>query len=157
MSAAAQRVSAGSGGARSSTHPGADEIIGEMRRMGVELHASSENGVSRVNQIAAMGARLAGEITEVRGGLSASLLFPGVVDRVREKLKQMEALDPHGSLEGQHVAPTLENLAKTYTMQIQREVLEAVVAGTGIPVTLPEETVVTASKESELGDNVELF
>jgi hypothetical protein len=157
MSDAAKRVSAGSYGAASDTHPGTDKIIGDMRRMVVELHASSENGVSRVNQIAAMGARLAAEIAEVRGGLSAGLLFADVVDRVREKLKRIEALDPPGSLEGQHVAPTLENLAKTYTMQIQREVHESVVGGTRIPMTVPAETGVTAPKESELGDNVELF
>ncbi len=86
MRDAAQSVS---GGAGEDSVP--NEVITEMQRAVLGLHTSSECSFSRVNQITALGARLAGEIGAVRNDFSAGLLFAQVADRARGELERLGA------------------------------------------------------------------
>jgi hypothetical protein len=61
MSEAANCVSGGRGQAAAGADSATGDVTGEMRHAVAELHSSSESSFSRVNQIAALGARLAGD------------------------------------------------------------------------------------------------
>ncbi len=159
MSEAANRVSGGRGDAAPGADSEADEVIGEMRVAVGELHSSSESSFSRVNQIAALGARLAGDAGAVRGNFSAGALFAQVVDRARSELQRIGEQAGSGRLGGVAPARQLENLAKQYTMQRERDVHESMAKGSApAPVPAPAaEALGVALEEGDLGDNVELF
>jgi hypothetical protein len=159
MSEAANCVSSGRGQAASADSATGD-VTGEMRHAVAELHSSSESSFSRVNQIAALGARLAGDAGAVRGGLTAGPLFAQVVNRARGELDRIAAQAGSGSLAGAGAAPAhqLEGLAKHYTMQREREVHESMTTGSALPVApAPAEAPRAALEDGDLGDNVELF
>jgi len=158
MSEAASRVSGGHDHAASGADSGTDEVIDEMRQAVGELHSSSECSFSRVNQIAALGARLAGDAAAVRGGLSAGPLFAQVVERARAELERIGAQAGDGSLEGDEGAPSrqLEALAEHYTMQRERDVHESMAKGSALSAA-PTEELRPALEDGDLGDNVELF
>jgi hypothetical protein len=155
MSGAAGGVAGRSGeglaGARSMTK----EVMEEMRRTIGELHSSSESSFSRVNQIVALGARLAGDIEAVRGGFSAGAMFAEAAQRVRNELEDIGA---QASMAGSGADPAqaLEQYAQSYTMQTERDVHHAVATGSALPAA-PIEAPRGVSKEGDLGDNVELF
>ena len=153
MSEAAKSVS-GVAGADSVPN----KVIDEMQRAVLGLHSSSECSFSRVSQIAALGAQLAAEIGAVRNGFSAGLLFAQVADRARGELERLGAQAGGESLEGVEGAPTeqLESLAKRYTMQMERDVHEALTGGTAMAAK-PSDMSGVALAEGDLGDNVELF
>src|SRR5205814_1813647 len=125
----------------------------------VELHSSSECAFSRVNQIATLGAQLAGDIGVVRSGFSAGLLFAKIVNRARDELERLGAQGGKESVEGVPVASTqlLESHAKRYTMQMERDVHESVAKGSAIDSSAPAEAARVALNDGDLGDNVELF
>ena len=158
MSDAANRVSGGRGHAAPGADSETDEVIGEMRHAVGELHSSSESSFSRVNQIAVLGARLAGDAGAVRGSFSAGTLFAQVVDRARSELQRIGEQAGGGRLEGVEGAPAsqLENLAKQYTMQRERDVHESMAKGSA-PAAAPAEAQGVALEDGDLGDNVELF
>ena len=158
MSDAASRVSGDSGRAASGAHADTNEVSGEMRRTVLELHSSSECSFSRVHQITALGARLAGDIAAVRSGFTAGPLFAQVVNRARGELERIGAQGGQGSFEGIEIAPTqrLESLAQHYTMQTERDVHESVARGSAIAAA-PAEASRAALEDGDLGDNVELF
>jgi methyl-accepting chemotaxis protein len=158
MSDAASRVSGGRADAASGAEASTDGVTGEMRDAVGELHSLSESSFARVNQIAGLGARLAGELGAVRGGLSAGPLFARVVDRARGELERIAAQAGEGALEGVEAAPArqLASLAQHYTMQRERDVHESVARRAALPV-VPTEASRTALAEGDLGDNVELF
>ncbi|HEV8037730.1 MAG TPA: hypothetical protein VGP62_02630 [Bryobacteraceae bacterium] len=85
---------------------GTDEVIGKMQATVVELHSLSEASLSRVNEIAALGARLADDISAVRSGLSAGVLFDEVVGCAVGELQRMGAQAGTGALEGLDGAQT---------------------------------------------------
>ena len=153
MSDAGRRVSG-----RSVAGLGTNELIGEMQRALVELHTSSECSFSRVNQIVALGARLADDICAVRNGFSAGLLFAQVVDRARSELALLGVQTAGETLEGVEGTPTpqLESLAKRYTMQMERDVHESLTGGAAMAAA-PAEASGIVLAEGDLGDNVELF
>jgi hypothetical protein len=153
MRDAAQSVS---GGAGEDSVP--NEVITEMQRAVLGLHTSSECSFSRVNQITALGARLAGEISAVRNDFSAGLLFAQVADRARGELERLSAQAGAECVEGVEGAPTeqLESLTKRYTMQMERDVHEALTGGAAMAAA-PSEMSGVALAEGDLGDNVELF
>ena len=160
MSEAASRVS----GARGEAVPGADsltgEVTGEMLHAVAELHSSSESSFSRVNQISALGARLAGDAAAVRGGLTAGPLFAQVVHRARRELQRIGAQAGGGSLAGAEAAPAhqLEGLVKHYTMQRERDVHESMTRGSAPKAApAPAEVPRVVFQDGDLGDNVELF
>jgi hypothetical protein len=160
MTEAANCVSGGRGEAASGADSVTGDVTGEMRRAVAELHSSSESSFSRVNQIAALGARLAGDAGAVRGGLTAGPLFAEVVNRARGELDRIAAQAGSGSLAGAGAAPAhqLEGLAKHYTMQREREVHESMTTGSALPVApAPAEAPRAALEDGDLGDNVELF
>ena len=160
MTEAANCVSGARGEAASGADPATGDVTGEMRRAVAELHSSSESSFSRVNQIAALGARLAGDAGAVRGGLTAGPLFAQVVNRARGELDRIAAQAGSGSLAGAGAAPAhqLEGLAKHYTMQREREVHESMTTGSALPVApAPAEAPRAALEDGDLGDNVELF
>jgi hypothetical protein len=142
----------------SATGSGPNEAIGEMQRAVLGLHASSECSFSRVNQISALGSRLAEDIGAVRNGFSAGLLFAQVVDRARGELARLAAQAESEPLEGAGSASTdrLESLTKHYTMQTERDVHEAL-TGSAAMAAAPANVSEVAVAEGELGDNVELF
>ena len=159
----AETLAAMSDAAKSvSVRAGADsvsnEVIGEMRRAVLGLHASSECSFSRVNQISTLGARLAEDIGAVRHGFSAGLLFAQVADRARSELEQLGAQVGAESLERVEDAPTeqLESLTRRYTMQMERDVHEALTGGAAMAAATADVSGV-ALAEGDLGDNVELF
>jgi hypothetical protein len=127
-----------------------------MQRAVVELHTSSECSFSRVNQIAALGARLAEEVGGVRSGFSAGLLFAQVVEKARGELARIGVQEGAG-LEGAEGVPTtqLEGLTKRYTMQMERDVHESLTGAVSTPAPVGVQGVPLA--ERDLGDNVELF
>src|ERR1017187_2758581 len=158
MSVAANCVSGARGQAASGADSGTGEVTGEMRHAVAELHSSSESSFSRVNQIAALGARLAGDAGAVRGGLTAGPLFAQVVNRARGELDRIGAQAGGGSLAGAETAPAhqLEGLARHYTMQRERDVHESMTKGSALPAA-PAEAPRVALQDGDLGDNVELF
>jgi methyl-accepting chemotaxis protein len=158
MSAAASRVAGGSGHAASGAQSITNQVVDEMRRRTCELHSSSESSFSRVNQIAALGARLAGDIGAVRSGFSAGRMFTEVVDRVTSALERIGAQAGQFSSEADGVAPPqpLEAFAKHYTMHRERVVHQSVAAGLALPVA-PSQAPLAAPEDGDLGDNVELF
>jgi hypothetical protein len=139
---------------------GTGDVTGEMRHAVAELHSSSESSFSRVNQIAALGARLAGDAGAVRGGLTAGPLFAQVVNRARGELDRLGAQAGGGSRAGTDTAPShqLAGLAKHYTMQRERDVHESMTTGSAPPAApAPVEAPRVALEDGDLGDNVELF
>lgn len=75
-----------------------DAVIDEMKRSIAELHAASESSFRGVEHIAALGARLAEDVSAQRNGLSAGPIFAEVVDRA---LQGLSRLGVHGQpLEG---------------------------------------------------------
>jgi len=160
---AAERLAEMRGAAQSVYgRPGEDsvpnEAIGEMRRAVLGLHRSSECSYSRVNQISALGARLAAEIDAVRDGFSAGLLFAKAADRARSQLERLGSQAGDELMEGVEGSCTkqLESLTKRYTMQTERDVHEALTGGAAMAAT-PSEIPGVALAEGDLGDNVELF
>jgi hypothetical protein len=153
MSDAARQMSG-----RSGAGSGTNEMVVEMQRAVLDLHTSSECSFSRVNQMAALGARLAEDVGAVRNGFSAGLLFAQVVDRSRGKLALIGVQAGTGPLEDVEgaSAPQLESLAKHYTMQMERDVHESLTGGAARAAT-PAEASRVALAEGDLGDNVELF
>lgn len=152
MSEAAHCVSGHGGDAASSiTH----QVVEEMRRTVGELHASSESSFSRVNEIVALGTRLARDIGAARGGFSAGEMFAQAVGRARAELEEIGA---RLSVNGRGVDPAraLEDFGKNYTMQRERDIHHAVATGSELP---PEATGVLkkVSEDGGLGGNVELF
>jgi hypothetical protein len=159
MSEAALRVSGGLGGAECDAQSITSEVIGEMRHTLGELHSSGENSVSRVNQIAALGAKLSADIGALQSGFSAGRMFAEVVECARTKLAQMGAQSSQISWEGAGIstAQQLEDFAKTYTMQRQRDVHDSVVGGAAMPAAAVVNAPGPTSGDGELGANVELF
>jgi hypothetical protein len=160
MSEAASRVSGGRGQAAPGADSGTGEVTGEMRHAVAELHSSSESAFSRVTQIAALGARLAGDAAAVRAGLTAGPLFAQVVNRAKGELDRIGAQARGGSPAGAEAAPALqlEGLTRHYTMQRERDVHESMTRGSALPPALaPAEAPPVALQDGDLGDNVELF
>ena len=168
MGEAARRVSGDPGRAASAGASANDDITREMGTVVVELHSSSESAFSRVNQIAALGTQLAGDIEAVRGGFSAGELFAQIVAQARGDLETIAAQAGEGAEAVS--AEMLESHAKRYTMQMERDVHQAVAQGSTIDASAPAEALLATqpvaqadslptivSKDGDLGDNVELF
>jgi methyl-accepting chemotaxis protein len=158
MSETVKRVSGGNCDGVPGADSETDEVTGEMRRAVGELHSLSESSFSRVNQIAALGARLARDAGAVRDNFSAGTLFAQVVDRARSELQAIGAQPAGGSSEaGEGVADSqLEHLASRYTMQRERDVHASMASGSALPEA-PAEGREVALQDGDLGDNVELF
>lgn len=152
MSGAAGRVSGDAGMAASLTNA----MIDEMRATVGQLHSSSESSATRVNEIAALSARLAGELAALRSGFSAGRMFAETVERARIELEGIgaEAAAVASKSSSAETAQKLERFAETYTMQRQRDVHASVVGGSAPFPASPNSTVI---QEGELGENVELF
>ncbi len=153
MSEAATGVSDRAGEIASGAQPVTDQVIEEMRRTVGELHRSSESSFSRANEIVALGTRLGEDIGAIRSGFSAGAAFAATVDRVRVELEEIGA---QAALAGGDRGKALEDYAKAYTMEREREIHHAVVAGAALPAS-SNEAPKGASEEGSLGDNIELF
>jgi methyl-accepting chemotaxis protein len=161
MSEAAGRVSGRAGNAAPGAQSITSQVVEEMRRTIGELHSSSESSFSRVNDIVALGARLAGDIGAVRDGFSAGKIFAEAVHRVRGELEEIGARHWQAaqvSTEGDPAAraQALENYAGNYTMQRERDVHYAVTTGSAL-LASPTEAQKGPTEEGDLGGNVELF
>ncbi|MGD0437579.1 MAG: hypothetical protein ABSB86_14050, partial [Bryobacteraceae bacterium] len=129
------------------------------REMGTtisELHASSESSFSRLNQITVLSARLGDEIQSVRAGFSAGAAFASAIGSALATLDEIAVQSGLAHLEIHATAQRhLEDLAKHYTMQSERDVHQSVITGAaarpsaGAPVLVPG--------QEDLGENVELF
>ena len=158
MSDTLKRVSGGQCDRAPGADPETDEIFDEMRRAVGELHSLSESSFSRVNQIAALGVRLAGDAGAVRDNFSAGTLFAQAVDRARSELQRIGVQPAGGPSEAGEGVPNsqLENLASRYTMQRERDVHASMASGSSLPEA-PAEAPEVALADGGLGDNVELF
>jgi hypothetical protein len=158
MSEAVTRVAGGSPHETSIARAGANEAMEEMRGRVLELHASSESTFCRVEQIAALSARLAEDISALRSSLTAGKIFADVVQGARKELERLGAQcgDEPGRASAGASTGQLDNLAKSYTMQTQREVHESVVRGAA--GAEPETATATATLDADdLGDNIDFF
>jgi hypothetical protein len=81
-----------------------------------------------------------------------------VVGRVRGEL---EAVGAQAALASPEYADSakqhLEHLAKTYTMQTQRDVHESMLGAASMPKAATPATPKASSGDSDFGDNVDLF
>jgi hypothetical protein len=155
---AANRLSGSSGSTPAGKDPGTDDVLSEMRAAMLELHSSSEASFSRLNQITSTSALLGDEIHSVRAEFSAGALFSEAVQSARSTLEQIGRQAGPGIADGGKApAVALGDFAAHYTMQAEREVHEAVAAGTeaGQPASL--EASAAAAGDDDLGANVELF
>ena len=154
MSEAAGRVPNGSG-----VESVTGQVATEMQQAVGELHASSESSFQLVNGIAALGARLAGDIGAVRNAFSAGRLFASVTRKACAHLQAIAAQFGPAPLDssGTHRSRELETLASHYTMQRERDVHEAVARGLAIPPAASTYAPGAALKEGDLGANVDLF
>ena len=151
------RVS-GTSGPQAGAQTGADPVAEEMQHALAGLHSSGEQSVSLVENIAHLGARLAQDIGTLHGGVSAGRMFAEVVGRVRGELEEIAGQAAEGSPRDADAArQQLEQLAKTYTMQGQRDVHEYVLGTAAMPLTAATGAIKTATAGSDLGDNVDLF
>jgi len=158
MSDAARGVAGASDQRAGAIQPGPGDAIHEMRAALLELHSSNECSYSRVAQIAALGSRLGEDVGALRSGFSAGRLFAEVVDRACGELERIGARAGTAPLEGIEAAPVqgLEDFAKRYTMQAERDVHESMASGTAVASSAPDESRVPI-EDGDLGDNVELF
>jgi methyl-accepting chemotaxis protein len=159
MSDAARGVSGDSGHRACAIQPGPNGAIEEMRVALLELHSSSACSFSRVAQIAALGSRLGEDVGTLRSGFSAGRLFAEVVHRACGELERIGAHAGAAVLEGLEAAPVggLEDFAKRYTMQAERDVHESMAGGSlAAPSTAIDESRVPVA-DGDLGDNVEFF
>lgn len=134
---------------------GASEASEQMRLAILEIHSASEIGFSRLHQIALLGARLAADITALRGGFSAGRMFAEVVQRAVGELDRIRSECPADELEGEPMHE-VQNLARNYTMQMERDVHERVAQGSTILAPLAGEPPAAGCEEG-LGDNIEFF
>ncbi len=131
-------------------------LAASMRSALAGLHASSETSVGRATHVGELGRQLAHQITALAQGISAGRLFAEVIARA---IQAMDSIVAEGRSRGESSASTREHLdqfAKTYTMERQREVHASVVGAPALasPATpAPKAT----PAPSDLGDNVELF
>jgi hypothetical protein len=133
-------------------------IFDETRSAILELHSSSDQSSRRLNQIAALGDRLAQDIGSLRSGFAAGRMFAEVAERTRGTLERIGAETGPVTVEnaGSETTGQLEHYAKTYTMQRQRDVHQSVLAGTALAAA-PTEAPRAGAGDTELGDNVDLF
>ncbi len=133
-------------------------IFDETRAAVLELHSSSDLSSRRLSQIAALGARLAGDVGSLRSGFAAGRMFAEVAERTRATLERIGAQTGQVSAENgaAETSRQLEHFATTYTMQRQRDVHESVLKGAAIAAA-PTEAPQTPTVDTELGANVELF
>ena len=103
------------------------------------MHSSNETSFARVNQIAALSARLAQDIGALRSGFSAGALVAEVVGRALGELERIGAQAGAGPLDCLDPAQTeqLGRLAQHYTMQKERDVHESVTRGSAIAAAPP--------------------
>jgi len=159
ISDAAHRLSGGSSPTAASAPSEEDQVLTEMRATILELHSSSEMAFSRLHQIGALSSQLRDGIEAVRDGFSAGALFTEKISEARSALERMGGPAEAGRLE--NVDPTggapLEDFARHYTMQAEREVHESVVGGATARELAPVAAPSRVADEEDLGDNVELF
>jgi hypothetical protein len=162
MTTATTNLSARTDLACAGTHAGEDIVADEMRATIGELHSWSETTFIRIKEITALGSRLSEDISTARSGFSVGGLFSEVVTRCRTSLMQLSAKSaPASSKDATGAAEQrLEDFARHYTMQAEREVHASVTrsADAGPPLCPPSDAFGATSEETgDLGENVELF
>lgn len=135
---------------------------GDMQVAARELHVSAETSFARVTEVAALASQLGKDIAEIRTGFSVGRRFAEIIERVRRELKALGAEDGPVSLEhlGEHAVEHLENFAKTYTMQKQRDVHARIVGAASSPDEVAAGLTEPLDSElppNEFGANVDLF
>jgi methyl-accepting chemotaxis protein len=132
---------------------GMDGLRSDLRQTILDLHSTSESSFSRLQAIVALGRRLRDGIQTVRAGFSAGALFAETFQRVQAALQQA------GGQAGlsQAAEHGLDQLARKYTMQAERDVHEAVALGASAGASPAAETAIAVAEEEDMGDNVELF
>jgi len=132
-------------------------VAADLQRALAELHSSSEASAERVDNIAKLGAQLAGEIGVLRARMSVGRVFADVAAQVRARLQAAGAEAAARSSDGgaDPASQELDHLAQTYTMQRQRDVHEAVVGGAAGASPQADSTPVSGS--GDFGENIELF
>ncbi|HTW65963.1 MAG TPA: hypothetical protein VME17_15160 [Bryobacteraceae bacterium] len=136
-------------------------IYDQMRTAIRELHASSESSGARGQEIAALGARLAEDVSAAGNNFAVGRVFEAAVGRARSALAGLGAQCMPSRLERdtEATARQLDQVAKTYTMQRQRDIHESVITGTALVAVRTGATGPSreGGQDGDLGGNVELF
>lgn len=145
-------------GAQDETMRADPEAVNARTRAALEdLHASSESSLRQVQEIAALGSRLAEDVDTAGQDFEPGRLFAATMDHVRAELARLGAQAvPSNDGDREARARHLEQFAAGYTMERQREIHASVVAGSA-PAEGTSQTVATVVGEGNLGENVELF
>lgn len=139
--------------------PGPGDVSSGIEATILELHSSSENSFIRLQQISALSARLGDEIQSVRAGFLAGRIFAEGIQRALRALDQMAGEDGTpiaGDIQA-HADRPLDDFAKHYTMQSERDVHRSVTLGVLPAGPVAPEPPAAASSQEDLGANVELF
>ena len=145
MSAAVTRLSR-----TDATHVNHDGVEGEMRSTIEGLHSWMEISFVRITETTSLATQLCEDLSIAQSNFSAGRLFNEVVTRCRGRLLQLASETKHESAGAG--SPGLEDLARRYTMQAERDVHAA-----AIGVAAAGRTPGLSEPIGELGDNVELF
>jgi methyl-accepting chemotaxis protein len=156
MSQAAARLAAGRASADSAQ---CEETV---RTAIAELHSSSERSFARIGQITVRSTRLCEDLSAARESFTVGPVFAEAVRRAREMLQEMAsqnqfAFSPPGA---EAVGRDLDDFARHYTMQAERDVHEGVakaVAGPAPAAAQVEQSEFPPKAAEELGENVEFF
>ncbi len=160
MSGSVTRLLKTDDSAEEKTRADEEEAAEELRSTIGELHSWTEISFKRITETTRLASQLCDDISALRGSFTAGRLFSEVVTRCRGRLVQLASeAGPASSDEGM---PVLENLAKSYTMQAERDVHAAVTGGLDTEPTEWQTAGVSSDgpgreAKGELGDNVELF
>ena len=143
----------------------ADEnpIVEEMRSTITALHSWSEASFTRIKETTTLASRLCDDISTAKSAFDVARPFSEVITGCRRSLVRLAANAERESAERGDVdtAQGLEDFARRYTMQAERDVHAATTAA-GVDLPLPQFPVGDVSgpaegDSSDLGDNVELF
>lgn len=133
-----------------------DTLKLQMRSTMEALKQTSEEGATKLVEIAASAAKLAEGIAAARDAFHAGELFAQTVPHCVTQLQQiasMAATCVHTTIETSSSA-ALETFARRYTMQSERDIHASATEPYDAVTPLP---LLVAAGDADLGDNVELF
>ena len=134
----------------------ADTLKLQMRSTMEALKQTSEDGATKLVEIAASAAKLAEGIAAARDAFHAGELFAQTVPHCVTELQQiasMAATRVHTTIDTSSSA-ALETFARRYTMQSERDIHASATEPYDTATPLP---LLVAAGDADLGDNVELF
>jgi len=141
---------------------GSDHCEETMRVAIAELHSSSERSFAQIGQITVRSTRLREDLSATRESFSVGSVFAEAVRRARGTLQEIvEQNQPTFSPPGaEAMGRDLDDFARHYTMQAERDVHEGVTKAVARPASVAvqaEQSEFPLKAAEELGENVEFF